>query len=97
MRTSTSGSMTPVAALALLLACGTETGDVPFAPSHAAGRSTTMARLESDEPPRFTDWSAPVSLGPVVNSPLFDSDVSLSRDGLSLYIGPADSATSTSG
>src|SRR5919201_1023363 len=30
-------------------------------------------------------WSEPVNLGPVVNSPVFDSAATLSADGLSLY------------
>jgi hypothetical protein len=35
--------------------------------------------------PRFSDWSAPVNLGPVVNSTFNDSGPALSRKGLSLY------------
>ena len=34
---------------------------------------------------QFTDWSAPVNLGPVVNSPYVDSCVAISKDGLSLF------------
>ncbi len=33
----------------------------------------------------FSDWSAPVNLGPVVNSPYNDFHPGVSRDGLSLY------------
>lgn len=43
------------------------------------------ARLAADDAPQFTDWSAPVNLGPVVNSPSADIEVSISKDGLSLY------------
>jgi hypothetical protein len=39
------------------------------------------------EGPRFTEWSAPVNLGPVVNSGATEAGVSISRDGLSLYFG----------
>src|SRR5437867_3880863 len=35
---------------------------------------------------RFSDWSASVNLGPVVNSPFTDFTPELSRDGLSLYL-----------
>lgn len=35
--------------------------------------------------PKFSDWSAPVSLGPIVNSPFNDFGPAISRDGLSLY------------
>jgi WD40 repeat protein len=34
---------------------------------------------------KFTDWSAPRHLGPVVNSPFNDFQPSISKDGLSLY------------
>jgi hypothetical protein len=34
---------------------------------------------------QFTDWSVPVNLGPVVNSPYTDSCPSVSKDGLSLF------------
>ncbi|MBI4902673.1 MAG: PD40 domain-containing protein [Acidobacteria bacterium] len=35
--------------------------------------------------PKYSEWSAPVNLGPVVNSPYFDAVPALSKDGLSLY------------
>ena len=34
---------------------------------------------------QFTDWSVPVNLGPVVNSPYGDSCVTISKNGLSLF------------
>ena len=37
--------------------------------------------------PRFTEWSAPVNLGPILNSSANESGVSISRDGLTLYFG----------
>jgi hypothetical protein len=48
-----------------------------------------MVALDAVDPSladdRWSDWSAPVNLGPVVNSPLADNVPDLSRDGLSLY------------
>jgi len=41
----------------------------------------------ADDPPRFSDWSAPVNLGPVVNSPFAEAGTYISKDGLSLYFG----------
>jgi Tol biopolymer transport system component len=35
--------------------------------------------------PQFSEWSAPVNLGPTINSPFFDGGPALSKDGLSLY------------
>ena len=36
---------------------------------------------------KFTEWSAPVNLGKVVNSPYAEAGTYISRDGLSLYFG----------
>lgn len=53
------------------------------------GAGRTLAPLASEQPgedpPRFSDWSAPVNLGTVVNTPFVDSDPFIARDGLSLY------------
>jgi hypothetical protein len=35
--------------------------------------------------PKYSDWSAPVNLGAVVNSPFNDQGPAISKDGLSLY------------
>jgi hypothetical protein len=43
-----------------------------------------LAAMPATVTAQFTDWSAPVSLGPVVNSPYIDSCVTISKDGLSL-------------
>jgi Tol biopolymer transport system component len=43
-----------------------------FIPSRAAAK-------------RFSDWSAPVNLGPAINSPANDFTPTLSKDGLSVY------------
>ena len=45
-----------------------------------------LARLPAaDDPPRFSDWSEPVNLGPTVNWPLGEWFSSVTKDGLSLY------------
>ena len=43
------------------------------------------SRQAADDSPRFSDWSEPVNLGPIVNSPFADFDPFVSKDGLSLY------------
>jgi Tol biopolymer transport system component len=45
--------------------------------------------------PRFSDWSAPVNLGPVVNSPFIEQGASVSKDGLSLYFHCTGCSTGT--
>ena len=35
--------------------------------------------------PKYSDWSAPVNLGPVINSGFYDYHASVSKNGLSLY------------
>lgn len=64
----------PLAA-ALLLACG---GDTPT----DASRSPVDARFNSSA---GTEWTAPVNLGPVVNSTANDNNPSLSADELTMY------------
>src|SRR2546430_799515 len=44
------------------------------------------AEMTSDDAPAYGPWSAPVNLGPVVNSPYNDNHPAISKDGLSLYI-----------
>ena len=39
----------------------------------------------ADERPQFSDWSEPAHLGPVVNSAAVELELSISRDGLSMY------------
>lgn len=64
--------------VALAIACATESSElpsgVPLASLHAA-----------DDPPQFSDWSAPVNLGPPVNTSEAQTAPFVSRDGLSLY------------
>src|SRR5437762_1492790 len=44
------------------------------------------AEMTSDDAPAYGPWSAPVNLGPVINSPFNDNHPAISKDGLSLYI-----------
>jgi hypothetical protein len=37
--------------------------------------------------PKYSNWSAPVNLGAVINSPFNDAAAAVSRDGLTLYFG----------
>ncbi len=48
-------------------------------------RSRIGAEDTGVDPSRFSAWSTPVNLGPVVNTSFVDSDPFISRDGLSLY------------
>jgi len=41
--------------------------------------------LNLDAQPKYSDWSTPVNLGPVINSSSNDQHPALSKDGLSLY------------
>jgi hypothetical protein len=74
MRTARTHRLVPAAA-ALLLACGAE------APTDA-DRSAVEPRFNSSAGP---EWSVPVNLGPVVNSPAGDQNPSITADGLNLY------------
>jgi len=44
-----------------------------------------MEQITSAAGPNFSEWSAPVNLGPTVNSGSSDIEVSISKDGRSLY------------
>ncbi len=47
-----------------------------------------LAALPSaEDPPRFSEWTAPVNLGPVINSTYTEAGTFISRNGLSLYFG----------
>jgi hypothetical protein len=59
---------------AALVACGDTS-------SLATSRST----LDLGDSPQFSDWSAPVDLGPPVNSASNDQGAFIAKDGLSLY------------
>ncbi|MGH7699395.1 MAG: hypothetical protein ACREMJ_02590 [Gemmatimonadales bacterium] len=59
-------------------------GDPPRDPT---GLAPSFRRGDGGErePPQFSAWSAPVNLGPIVNSASQEVEVAISRDGLSLY------------
>src|SRR5882724_4165035 len=44
-----------------------------------------MAQAPSANAQKYSDWSAPVNLGPVINSTSADQQPAISKDGLSLY------------
>jgi len=44
-----------------------------------------LASLNAGAAPKFSDWSAPVNLGPVVNSPFLEQGPAISKDGRSLF------------
>lgn len=71
-----------VVALALA-SCRDDTSGVPGA--LAPRVAVEDAALADDDAPQFSDWSAPVNLGSVVNSPSADIEVAISKDGRSLY------------
>jgi len=67
----TSRTLASLAPLTLVLGCGT-------------GPEPTVATLQADRFPG-SEWSAPVNLGPVVNSAANEQNATLSPDGLRLY------------
>lgn len=80
MTTILPGRLIPLAALAVLGACGPDSREVP------SGLQLDLAAdRKSSAPPRFSDWSAPVNLGPPVNTALVENGPSISRDGLTLH------------
>jgi hypothetical protein len=47
---------------------------------------TALSGFNLAAQPKYSNWSEPVNLGPVINSPYNDQHPALSKDGLSLYI-----------
>src|SRR5439155_19759785 len=66
---------------ALALGCDPADRAAPVAPPVGS----LMADAEASDAPAWSDWSAPVNLGAVVNSTSNDQHPSISKDGLSLY------------
>src|SRR5437667_261652 len=66
----------------LTIGCDTSGRPTPVGP--AAG--SLMADAAESDAPTWSAWSAPVNLGPVVNSASNDQHPAISKDGLSLYI-----------
>jgi hypothetical protein len=56
----------------------------------STGARVEASLLVADDPPQFSDWSAPVNVGPPVNTALSETDALISKDGLSLYFVSAD-------
>jgi len=79
MATSPPGKLIPLAALALLCACGPDSREVPTAGMVGMDAHAFLADGSS--------WSEPVHLGPPVNSPFRELNAELSPDELSLYFG----------
>src|SRR6266850_6361061 len=44
-----------------------------------------MAKAPSAQAKKYSDWSAPINLGPVINSAFSDQGPAISKNGLSLY------------
>jgi Tol biopolymer transport system component len=73
-------ALSSTAILLSLAGCYDESGQ-----RTAALTGIRAAAQTAIDPPRFSDWSTPVNLGPVVNSPFIEQGASVSKDGLSLY------------
>src|SRR4030095_16111921 len=46
---------------------------------------STVASLSFAAGPRYSDWSEPVNLGPLINTASNDQHAAISKDGLTLY------------
>lgn len=75
---ATTGFTRALPALLLALACGPDAGMIG-PPARGDGPEPSL------ESRRYSDWSEPVNLGPVVNSSVTDFTPEISKDGLSLY------------
>lgn len=78
MRTALAGAAGSLILASLVLACGTERPPLPSEPASGLSVEETVGRADFE-------WSEPVWLGPVVNSPAVDNSPTLAPDGLSLY------------
>jgi hypothetical protein len=79
MKTSACLSSWTFPALLLALGCGPDAG-ISDPPAQGGATSSLASQ-------RFSDWSSPVNLGPVINSSSVENAPELSKDGLSLYFG----------
>src|SRR6478609_2339863 len=57
----------------------------PVAAAGAALLFQTAIMQSAAAAPKYSEWSAPVNLGPVINSGYEDAQSSVSKNGLSLY------------
>jgi len=71
--------------LLVALALASCRDDSTSAPTQPVPPGLLASRHAADDPPPFSDWSAPVNLGPPVNTALVEQGASISRNGLSLY------------
>lgn len=77
--------------LTLLVACGSEPPAPELTPGTELSASSQRGANRGDEGDRgngsrrFSEWSEPVHLGPIVNSPATEAGAELAPDGLSLY------------
>lgn len=77
-----SGSLASAIAMALFLSTFLVFG---IAPSGSAASGTVNFSANAPASAKFSDWSAPDNLGPVVNSASNEQGPTLSKNGLSLY------------
>jgi hypothetical protein len=80
MKTSACFTAWAFPALLLALGCRSDAG-ISDPPGEGGAGTSSLASQ------RFSDWSSPVNLGPVVNSSSVENAPELSKDGLSLYFG----------
>ncbi len=83
-------AVSSTAILLSLVGCYGESGQRP-----AALTGIRAAAEAAIDQPRFSDWSTPVNLGSIVNSPFIDQGASVSKDGLSLYFHCTGCSTGT--
>jgi len=84
MSTPSTCRRTSLVVVALALAgCRDDSTGVPS--SLASRFAADDAQFSDDDAPQYSDWSEPVNLSSVVNSPSADIEVSISKDGLSLH------------
>ncbi len=69
-----------LALIALVQACSIDKGTV------GPSASKRLMADAADEQPQYGPWSAPVNLGPVINTTANEQHPAISKDGLSLYI-----------
>jgi Tol biopolymer transport system component len=82
MQTTTYLAIRAFPVLLLALGCGPDTGMI-----EPATRSDGVEASRASK--RYSEWSSPVNLGPVINSSGLENGPELSRDGLSLYFSSA--------
>lgn len=79
MAISLARGTTPLAALALVIACGMEPGQIATDPDFGS-----QALLSSST---LSEWSSPENLGTAINTPFNEQGPTVSNDGLALYFG----------